>query len=321
MPTMRPRVSIVIVTYNSKSYIAECLDPLIGNPDLQIIVVDNASPDGTGAFLAERYPGLDLIASEKNLGFSGGNNLAFAKCTADYVLLLNPDAFIKDVKVIWRLQEALEADPKLAVVGPQLINVDGSHQVGDGGWKTGLLSVAGHAFWLHRLIPSIPSIYITHPSFFKKDAVDVDWICGACMMVPRSVVQQIGGLDESIFMYGEDVEWGERARAAGYKARYLPKFKVLHVQGASQRNQDQDFFSTKWMDSRAKRYAKRANKLQYCLFKLILSAGFAFRSAVLAAASVILHRPRLKRRSEIMMQYAAHAWQLPAPETNGVRLT
>jgi hypothetical protein len=318
MITTLPRVSIVIVTYNSRSYIAECLDPLVGNPELEIFVVDNASLDGTANYLADRYPGLDLIASEKNLGFSGGNNLAFGKCTADYVLLLNPDAFVKDVEVIWRLQEALAADPKVAVVGPQLVNVDGTHQVGDGGWKTGLASIAGHAFWLHRLIPAIPSIYVTHPQFLKKDAVNIDWICGACMMVRRSVLNEIGGLDESIFMYGEDVEWGERARAAGYKACYLPRLKVLHVQGASQRDRDQDFFSTKWMDSRAKRYAKRATKLQYWLFKFLLSAGFRFRSTVLAAASVILRRPQLKRRSEIMMQYAAHAQQLPPAKMDGM---
>jgi N-acetylglucosaminyl-diphospho-decaprenol L-rhamnosyltransferase len=312
MTTTRPRVSIVIVTYNSKAYIDECLAPLVGNRDFEIIVVDNASPDGTAAYVSERYPALNLIASEKNLGFSGGNNLAFRMCTTETVLLLNPDAFIKDVSVIWRLQDALFEHSELAVVGPQLINIDGSHQVGDGGWKTGLLSIVGHAFWLHRLVAVVPSIYISHPTFLKKDFVDVDWICGACMMVRSSVIEEIGGLDESIFMYGEDVEWGERARTAGYKARYFPALKVLHIQGASQRQKGEEFFSTKWMDSRAKRYAKSATKLQYGLFKFLLSAGFGFRSAVLAAVSVVLRRPRLKRRAEVMLRYAAHAWKLPS---------
>src|SRR5262249_51408066 len=160
-------------------------------------------------------------------------NLALRLCTCQYVLLLNPDAF-PSVKSVYSLAAYLRETPDVAAVGPQLLHMDGSHQVGDAGWRVSLFNVFAHCFLLHRLWSEIPTTHLSHPNLLHRRSVDVDWVSGCCLMIRRKVIEEIGGLDERIFMYGEDIEWGERMRGAGYRVVYLPQIKVLHLGSGSQ---------------------------------------------------------------------------------------
>lgn len=278
-------VSVVIATYNSKAFMAACLAPIYGLPEIEIIVVDNCSSDGTAEYIEVEFPDVNLIRAPRNLGFAGGNNLGFERCNADTVLLLNPDAFLVDTGQVFDLKKALWADQRTAFVGPQLLNDDGSHQVGDAGYKDSLLSLLGHFWFLHKLCQFVPATYLTNRKALTARRVRLDWICGACLMVKRAVIAEIGGLDDSIFMYGEDVEWGERARRHGMNSLYCPQIKVRHLQGAV-RDDGTVKVSTKSLTHRGRKFRARG-LLSGVLFKVIVSTGLFARYVIYAVQSAM----------------------------------
>ncbi len=303
--------SIVIVSWNSELLLDRCLAPFVGHPpSIEVIVFDNLSSDNTVDAVKRKYPWVKLIESDKNLGFGRGNNEAFKYCSGRNILLLNPDAFLDNLYPVELLSKTLDSSSEIAAVGAGLVHSDGRHQVGDAGWTTTLLSLAGHAFWLHRIFSFWPSIYISNPSLLRKDVLDVDWVCGACMMVKRSVIEKIGGFDEQIFMYGEDVEWGDRMKSNGYRVLLLPQLRVLHIQGATQKGSDRIYFSTKWVDARAKRFAQGRSRIAYLFFRIILFAGFGMRGAVLKLGSTF--KSNLRENSKLMFRYAKYAILLPS---------
>jgi GT2 family glycosyltransferase len=306
-----PRISIVIVTYKSRDFIDRCLAPFRDRPDLEVVVWENASGDGVIDHVRAEFPFVTVIDSDENLGFSRGNNRAFVHCRGQYVLLLNPDAFVDHAGVVDSLADYLDAHPDVAACGPRLVHADGRHQVGDTGWRISLGSILVHSFMLQRVFPWARGLFLTHSSLLKRAEVPVDFICGACMMVRREVIAAVGGLDESVFMYGEDIEWGTRIRDAGWNITYLPQISVLHLQGATQKGGQQAFSSTKWLDDIAVRSAPQNGALGYGAIKAALFAGFCLRAVVLMGAGTVLRRPRLREQARIMARYAGHALSLP----------
>jgi len=272
-------ISIVIVTYNSKYLIDRCLKPITGRDELQVVIVDNCSNDGTAEYVEETWSAVEVIRAPSNLGFAGGNNLGFTKCNHEIIVMLNPDAFLDDPQQLQILAATLLQSPRAAIIGPQLLNVDGSHQVGDAGWADSLCATLGHFLFVHRLIPGFPATYLTNPALLSGGPIQLDWICGACLMVRRDVINRIGGLDERIFMYGEDVEWGERARSAGYDVLYLPEVRVLHAQGAVG---TEGKVSTAWLRQRLMKFQQRG-WMHVVVFRAITLTGFSIRYAVLLA--------------------------------------
>ena len=304
-------VSVVVVTWNSRDLIDRCLKPFAEFADwLEVIVYDNNSPDETADYIAKNYPWVHLIWGTENLGFGRGNNAAFTRCRGRYVLMLNPDAFLDSLAPIAAMRATLDASPDVAAVGPQLVHENGRHQVGDAGWSTRLTSVAGHVFWLHRAISSVPSIYVSNPSLLGRPSVEVEWLCGACMMVRRSVLEDLKGFDESIFMYGEDVDLGERICASGHRILYIPHIRVVHVQGATQKAKGAVYFSSGWMDARAKRLAINRSFLTYLAFRTILIMGFGLRFALLTLVGLAV--PRFRSQALMMRRYAERAIRLPS---------
>lgn len=302
-----PTISVVIVTFNSRSFIDRCLAPLATSaPEVEVIVWDNASSDGTAEHVGREYPWVRLFASPENLGFSRGNNAAFAECTGRYVLLLNPDAFLDSLEQVFELAEVLETDPQVGAVGPQLLHADGSHQVGDAGWRPRLVSVTGHFLLLHRASPAIPSIYLSNASLLRRARVDVDWLCGACMMVRKEVIDRTGGFDASIFMYGEDMEWGERIRDAGHRVVYLPQTEVVHLQGASQRADGQTFYSTRYLDQLFLVLGRRYGAAGLTLMRTMMAAGFVLRAGRYYARAWGTGASSDVSRARNMWRYARH---------------
>jgi GT2 family glycosyltransferase len=311
-PLSPPRVSIVVVTYMSRAFIDQCLSPFDVRPDIEIVLLENASGDGVVDHVRKRFPCVKVIDNRENVGFARGNNRAFEHCTGRYILLLNPDAFVGDAAVVDRLADALDADAGIGAVGPRLINPDGSHQTGDAGWRIRLGTVVAHAMLLQRAFAGLPSLYLTNHQLLERERVELDWICGACMMVRSTVVSEVGGLDEEVFMYGEDIEWGTRIRDAGWRITYLPNITVLHLQGATQKGCAQTFVSTKWLDDAAKRYASIGTSMGYAALKVSVFAGYSIRSVLWISAGTVLGRPQWRGKGGIMWHYARHALRLPA---------
>ena len=306
------KISVVIVTYNSRQLIDRCLRPFLTceRGDVQVVIWDNNSTDGTFSYVKDHYPQFELRGGRDNLGFAAGNNAAFLHCDGDYVLLLNPDAFLENFEQVTALARALDTSPDVAAVGPMLINADGSHQVGDAGWAHRLANVAGHFFFLHHVSRRFKSIYLTNSSLFSEDRVDVGWICGACMMVRHNVIREVGGMDDGIFMYGEDVEWAERMRHAGHRLLYIPKIKVLHMQGGTQKDNEATLFvSRKWIDALSKELSRSSPRWKFIVFKMILALGFLARMVIYSVLDIVGRR-RSFARSRAMYDYFTHSLTL-----------
>lgn len=225
-----PALSIVIVNWNTRELLSACLqsvfDTVRASP-LQVIVVDNASNDGSPAMVQQHFPSVQLIANTSNAGFARANNQAFAGCAAKYVLLLNSDAFLLPGTADGLMQE-LDNYSNAAAVGPMILNRDGSYQAGGanfpGLWNETLLAF-GIARWLrHGYYPNYPP---------ERPGGIVDWVGGACLIVRRRVLEQIGGLDEDYFMYTEETDWCFRANRAHWQIRYSPAYRAIHFGGAS----------------------------------------------------------------------------------------
>ena len=231
---MQGAVSAVVVSYNSASYLPDCLRSLRAEGVADIVVVDNSSSDGSAEAAREADAEVHVLQTGANLGFGTGANRGVAVARGEYVLVMNPDTVVEP-GTVKALSEALDRDPGLAVVGPRLENVDGSLYPSVRRFPD--LTVAfGHAF-LGLVWPANPFTrrYRMLDWDHDQQAADVDWVGGACFIVRRSAFDLIGGFDEGYFMYVEDVDLCWRLGRAGWRIGYEPAGRVVHALGGSSR--------------------------------------------------------------------------------------
>ncbi|MBV9173316.1 MAG: glycosyltransferase family 2 protein [Chloroflexi bacterium] len=237
-------LSIVILNYNTREHLAECLRAIQaegsttlsgGSIEAEVFVVDNASNDGSADAVAEEFAWVRLVRSPRNGGFAYGNNLALRQARGENIMLLNPDSLLPRAAIEGFLQR-LAAHPEAGIIGPKLLRPDGSmHLACRRSFPTPLVALY-RLSGLARLFPGSPRFGRYNLTYVDPDVpLEVDSVCGACMVVRRRVVQRIGLLDERFFMYGEDLDWCLRTRAAGWTVRYEPSIVVQHQHGASSR--------------------------------------------------------------------------------------
>lgn len=310
-PEPGPVLSIVVVSWNCREMLARCLAEVFGSRfevPYEVIVVDNASGDGTAEEIPRRFPEIRLLANTENLGFAKANNQGFALARGRFLMLLNPDAFPATPETFGRVLRFLEEHPEFAGAGCRLVHADGSHQVGDAGFKPSPGHVLAHAFGLSQLLPGRLGLFLGKVPT-GTPWIDVDWICGAFLVVRREVVDAVGGLDEGYFLYGEDTEWGCRMRQNGHRLAYLPGETVLHLQGGTQDAAER--LSTRWLDSTGILYARLNQGRHWWVFKLALSVGFALRALAYRALSLLPGRAGSRGKSRAMWVYARHVWRMP----------
>jgi len=308
--TGTPRLTIVIVTWNSAGTIGACLASVRAcriAGGAQIIVIDNASADGTADLVARDFAHVTLVRSEANPGFATANNRAMAMASCDNILLLNPDTVLHDPDAIEAMLGAMEAS-SVAMLGPRLVFADGTHQVGDAGWRPSTLNMLAHGLGLAHLWPGMRSLYLVRPDRYRSAVVAVDWVCGACLLVRRAVVTAAGGLDESLFLYAEDVEWGCRLGRLGYAVAYLPHVRVTHLQGQSEA-QARGPISTRWLTSLLDVYARLNGRRWLGLVRGAFALGFLARASAYFCMGVL--RPSRAEyyatRRSAMLAYASAA--------------
>ena len=222
------RVAAVVVTYDALPWIEQCLDSLRG---VDTVVVDNGSSDGTVAFVRERFPEVRVIESE-NRGLGAGWNLGIRETASTYVLLLNADAWLLD-DALERLCDFADARPRAAVVGPRLRNPDGSLQRSVRGVPT-VWRLATEYFFLRKLAPKSSALNAFYGAGFEHDEVrEVEVVMGACMLLRRAAVEQVGPCDEDYFLFSEETDWCYRFRQAGFEVVFFPGAECAHVRGAS----------------------------------------------------------------------------------------
>ena len=221
-------VSVVVVTYNSLAWIERCLESVCGH---ETIVVDNGSRDGTLELVRERFPQARVLEQE-NRGMGGGNNAGMRLASGRYFLLLNADAWAVG-EAVERLADFADSQPDAAVVGPKLLNPDGSLQRSARAFPT-LWRLATEYLFLRKLAPRSRAFNAFYEGDFAHDHVrQVDWLLGACLLIRREAADEVGLFDEDFFMFSEETDWCYRFRQAGWRVYFFPGAEVIHVGGAS----------------------------------------------------------------------------------------
>jgi GT2 family glycosyltransferase len=231
----KPLVSVVIVSFNVRDYLMQALSALYtdGSEPIEVIVVDNASGDGSADEVESRFPQVTVIRQEKNEGFGKANNAGFARTRGDLVLLLNPDVIV-DRDCVKVLADYLHATPGAGAAGPRLRRPDGRLDLAA---RRGFPAPAA-AFYrvvgLSRLFSRSPRFNRYNMGAFDEGQVhEIDAGTAACLMVRRAAVDQVGLFDPDFFMYGEDLDLCYRLKQGGWKIFYVPEAGALHVKGAS----------------------------------------------------------------------------------------
>jgi hypothetical protein len=230
-----PKLSIVIVSWNVRALLQRAIRSIKRswkeNGELEIIVVDNHSNDGTVAMVETQFPDVRLIANPYNAGFTRGNNQGIRASRGELILLLNPDTEIKD-KALQKMVNYLEIHPDVGLVGPQLLNPDGTRQSSRRRFPT-IPVLFLESTWLQSLAPKrmLARYYVKERS--AQETQLVDWVTGAAMMTRRRVVNSVGHLDERFFMYSEELDWCRRIKDAGWDIVYLPEAAIVHHEGKS----------------------------------------------------------------------------------------
>ncbi len=231
-----PDLSVVVVTWNVRDLTLECLQSVMAAPglgDVQVVVVDNASSDGTVEAVQTLFPDAQVIASDRNLGFPVANNLGIAQATGRHVLLLNPDTVVGP-DALAACVAALDADPALGAVGCRLTFADGRTQYECGRRAYRLIHLAWEALYLQVLFPRSPVFaHQLMGDWDHKDDRDVEALSGAFMMLRREALNGVGGVPTELFMYHEDLALCLRLRKAGWRLRCVGQVSTIHHGGAS----------------------------------------------------------------------------------------
>jgi GT2 family glycosyltransferase len=288
---MRPDLSIVIVNWNTKNLLRDCLASVFqsaGDIALEVFVVDNRSSDGSGEMVRCEFPAVRLIENESNVGFAVANNQAFPLCSADLVMLLNPDTRVRD-GALQTLVQFMRAHPEAGAAGPLVVHPAGRLRVMSCGHQPTLRTLFNHYSGLSALLPHSPAFrglfLLIGP---HSDRVrPVEWISGACLLVRRRVIDEVGPLSERWFMYAEDWEWCHRISAAGWTLYSVPEAVVEHHLGAaSAKNKP---VSTMCFDSMRSYYVskERPSWLQLLVYDVILTGGVATRAVFYALRALV----------------------------------
>ena len=227
-------LSAVVVTYNSREHIAACLRSLAGARGalaMEVVVVDNASADGSVA--EARAAGARVVETGDNLGYARAVNRGTRESSGEFVLVLNPDCVVAP-GALATLHAWMRANPRCAIAAPRILNTDGSVEFSARSFPTHLTFLFNRYSLATRLWPGNPwsRRYLLSDWDHASDR-SVDWVSGACMLVRRSAIEQVGGMDEAYFMFNEDVDWCHAMKQAGWSVDFVAAAEVTHHIGAS----------------------------------------------------------------------------------------
>lgn len=288
-----PELSIIIVNYNNRAQLEECLPSLravLAGHDAEVLISDNGSRDGSPEWIRAQFPEFRVLENNANLGFAEANNRALAVCRGEYILLLNPDTVL--VHDAFRpMIDLLRESRRIGAVGCKLIGRDGARQVSARSFPT-LLS----------FLLNLSGLEYHHPRsrFFGRYPLSywdgetpraVDWVCGAVLMIRRDVLAKVGGLDPYYFLTYDEVDWCHRIKDAGYEVWYTPAGRIIHLvsQSEPQSNPSPEGklkYLTVERNSRVHYFTKHHGALYAALVELLClgaSALFLAKAALLGS--------------------------------------
>lgn len=308
-------VSVLIVNWNARDMLQNCLDSLQGIPEtkVEVIVVDNASTDDSITLLRSYLPAIRLITNDTNLGFAAANNQAAGLANGRYLLLLNPDTEVCPGAIECMINFA-DAHRNLAAIGPKLLNPDGTIQRSCWRGYPGIATALIDAFYLWKA-PGLPIVRNTELSADKlHDTLEVDHILGACMLIPHEVWNEIGPLDESYFLFLEETEWCRRANGTGRRIVYLPHAEVVHFGQHSMRQQPSRNLPHLYRSyCHFYRRSSRGNRVRMIVLKTIIAFAILIR-LVMWRLRVLLFSPgeQRKKARDMLAGYLQVLRELPS---------
>jgi GT2 family glycosyltransferase/lipopolysaccharide/colanic/teichoic acid biosynthesis glycosyltransferase len=284
-----PKISVVIVNYNVKDFLEQALISVkraLSNIDSEIMVVDNNSVDGSVQMMKRKFGDIQLIESEKNLGFSAGNNLALKKAAGEFIVLLNPDTVVQEDTFV-KLLAFFDKTPKASAATCKILNPDGSFSIDCRHSVPTPLT----AFWK---IIGLASLFPKNKAFGKynltylneNETYPVEAISGSFMMIKREMIQKVGLLDESFFMYCEDIDYCHRINKAGGKIYYVPDSQIVHYKGESSKKNHLDYVIT-FNKSLYQFYKKHYQQKYIYPFKWLILLGVILRGITIIAKNTI----------------------------------
>lgn len=280
-------LSVIIVNYNVRQFLENALSSIqkaMAGIEGEILVVDNASDDGSVEMVREKFPDVILIESRTNSGFAKANNVALKQARGQFLLLINPDTIIQE-DTLSVMMDFFRANPDVGLAGCKILNPDGTFQLPcRRGFPTpwvaftkisGLSTLFPRSRWFGRY-----NLTYLNPD----ETYEVDAVSGSFMMISREAYGKVGGLDEAFFMYGEDLDWGYRVKQAGFKVYYVSATKIIHFKGESTRRSDIDEIKTFY---RAMQLFVEKHFNRSALVEMLLTTGIVLRAALafLARAS------------------------------------
>lgn len=293
------RASIIIVNWNTRELLSRCLASIYAHPparDLEVIVVDNASSDGSAAMIREDFPQVTLLVNEHNAGFAAANNRGIRQSSGTSVLLLNSDTEVR-AGALETLLQFMEANPRAGAAGARLLNPDGSLQHSCSPLPT-LLREGMHLFHLdYQQRRAMRAWDVAAPR-------PVDVLLGACLLLRREAIDQVGLMDEYYFMYSEEVDYCRRLQDAGWILYWVPQAEVVHYGGQSTRQAATEMFLRLYA-AKLRYFRKHDGKRAGQVYKLILVAAALFRLLLLPLA---LLAPEPKRQEQVSL--AQRYWKL-----------
>lgn len=295
---------VVIVSYNTRELLAACLESLVGLPSgIEVIVIDNASADGSAALVRERFPQVQLIENSQNVGYARANNQGILLSVGHYILLLNPDTEVQ-LGTLGRLVAFLDAHPEVGAVGLQLLNPNGTLQPSGRRFPT-LASALGELLplpgdWRRRLRGPLEGRDYSQ-------ICEVDEVSGAALCLRRDALNQVGLLDEDFFLLGEDIDLCWRLKAAGWKVVYLPDAQVVHHWGGSRSKASADRISLLSQRSYYLLFRKHRPRVEALALKVAVAILTLLKLAKRLAASVV-HADWLRARRVVVLHVAELEW-------------
>jgi GT2 family glycosyltransferase len=309
-------VSIVIVSWNTCDLLEECLESIkeeAGDIVIEVIVVDNASSDGSADMVEKEFPSVRVIRNEENIGFAGASNHGIRESNGRYVLLLNPDTVILD-GAVEKTVEFMDNETNAGIATCKVLNADRSFQICYGEQFPGL--------WM--LITGGSSLRSAFKFLFSDSSISeydihrshpVEWVMGAFMMIRREVVRQIGLLDESFFMYGEEPDYCYRARKYGWEMWYTNEGEIIHLGGEST-NQIKQRSVIDWLMTNYFKFFTKHRSLFYlvCCYMVGLFSSITKTLLFLGINFLTEKEDKAKNQTDKMMEHALTVeWYLTKP--------
>lgn len=287
-------LSVIIVSWNVRDLLRQCLSSIALNKDnlqLEVIVVDSASSDDTVAMVAREFPDVHILAQSENVGFPRGNNIGMRAASGRYLLLLNPDTRVLAGALV-KLVSFINGKPEIGVVGPRLRYPDGTIQSSRRRFPT-MFTAFFESTWLESYAPRPVLRSYRVLDVPEGETVEVDWVMGAALLVRSEVIETVGLMDESYFMYSEELDWCRRIKEAGWRIVYYPEAEVVHYEGKSS---EQAVTSRHINFQRAKlRYFRKFHgPYASALLRLYLLLSYAIQLLLEGAKGIAGHKRALR---------------------------